>query len=360
VGGETCLTVRDVLRERRAHCIEGALLAACAFWVHGEAPLLLDMRAVNDFDHVVALYRREGLWGAISKTNGVFLRSRDVIHNFKVPNFRAKMDALPGQMSRFWFTPTELGEYQAICAQLCGMAHFAMRATVRVVGRVEFESWLMQQPTFAQLQLRGNADIAAGEARFQGCVACHGTEGQGDPDMDAPKLAGLDPWYLERQLRLFRDGGRGVHEADVTGHNMAPFGRVLDDETIRNLAAYIADLPDRVAEPMVTGNAERGQRLYRTCAHCHGVFGQGNWATNAPRLAGQSDWYLARQLENFREGIRGRHGADRYGNQMVDMAQFLVTEREIRDVVTYINTLPLPVPEDTGAHAEHAATGERP
>ena len=80
VGGETCLTVRDVLRERRAHCIEGALLAACAFWVHGEAPLLLDMRAVNDFDHVVALYRRNGLWGAISKTNGVFLRSRDPVY----------------------------------------------------------------------------------------------------------------------------------------------------------------------------------------------------------------------------------------------------------------------------------------
>ena len=78
--GETCLTVREVLRARRAHCIEGAMLAACAFWVHGEPPLLLDMRAVNDFDHVVALYRRHGLWGAISKTNGVFLRSRDPVY----------------------------------------------------------------------------------------------------------------------------------------------------------------------------------------------------------------------------------------------------------------------------------------
>jgi hypothetical protein len=80
LGGDTCLTVRDVLRERRAHCIEGAMLAACAFWVHGEPPLLLDMRAVHDFDHVVALYRRHGHWGAISKTNGVFLRSRDPVY----------------------------------------------------------------------------------------------------------------------------------------------------------------------------------------------------------------------------------------------------------------------------------------
>src|SRR5262249_17708253 len=80
LGGETCLTVREVLRTRRAHCIEGAMLAACAFWVNGEPPLLLDMRAVHDFDHVVAIYRRHGLWGAISKTNGIFLRSRDPVY----------------------------------------------------------------------------------------------------------------------------------------------------------------------------------------------------------------------------------------------------------------------------------------
>ncbi len=79
--GETCQTVRAVLRTRKAHCIEGAMLAACAFWVHGEPPLLLDMRAVRDFDHVVALFRRQGRWGAISKTNGVFLRSRDPVYS---------------------------------------------------------------------------------------------------------------------------------------------------------------------------------------------------------------------------------------------------------------------------------------
>ena len=80
VEGDTCRPVRMVLRERRAHCIEGAMLAACAFWVHGEPPLVLDMRAVRDFDHVVALYRRKGCWGAISKTNGIALRSRDPVY----------------------------------------------------------------------------------------------------------------------------------------------------------------------------------------------------------------------------------------------------------------------------------------
>src|SRR3954466_4480228 len=66
LAGDTCRPVRAVLRTRTAHCIEGAMVAACALWVHGEPPLLMDMRAVRDFDHVVALYRRNGRWGALS------------------------------------------------------------------------------------------------------------------------------------------------------------------------------------------------------------------------------------------------------------------------------------------------------
>jgi len=78
--GETCNSVRTVLKERRAHCIEGAITAACALWIHGEPPLLLDLQAVHDFDHVVALFRRNGRWGAISKTNGIGLRWRDPVY----------------------------------------------------------------------------------------------------------------------------------------------------------------------------------------------------------------------------------------------------------------------------------------
>jgi hypothetical protein len=80
VDGDTCRPVAEVLRIGRAHCIEGAMLAACALWVHGEPPLLLDLQAVHDFDHVVALFRRNGRWGAISKTNGIGLRWRDPVY----------------------------------------------------------------------------------------------------------------------------------------------------------------------------------------------------------------------------------------------------------------------------------------
>lgn len=78
--GECCRPVREVLRTRSAHCIEGAMLAAAALWANGERPLLLDMRAERDYDHVVTLYRRHGRWGAFSKTNGAGLRSRDPVY----------------------------------------------------------------------------------------------------------------------------------------------------------------------------------------------------------------------------------------------------------------------------------------
>lgn len=79
--GATCYSPRWVLREKKAHCIEGALLAAAALWLHGEPPLLLDLRSTkNDYDHVVALYKQNGYWGALSKTNYPALRFRDPVY----------------------------------------------------------------------------------------------------------------------------------------------------------------------------------------------------------------------------------------------------------------------------------------
>jgi hypothetical protein len=81
LGGETILSVRQVLRQRRAHCIEAAFVAACAQWIHGEPPLVMYMDcAPSDFPHVVALFRRGACWGAVSKSNSSHLRYRDPIY----------------------------------------------------------------------------------------------------------------------------------------------------------------------------------------------------------------------------------------------------------------------------------------
>ncbi|MBX4197961.1 hypothetical protein KW782_01360 [Candidatus Parcubacteria bacterium] len=75
------MSPRRVLREKKAHCMEGALLAAAALWLNGQSPLLLDLKAMpHDDDHVVTLYKINGLWGAISKTNHATLRFRDPIY----------------------------------------------------------------------------------------------------------------------------------------------------------------------------------------------------------------------------------------------------------------------------------------
>ena len=78
--GDTLRSVRGVLRHRRAHCIEAAFVAACALWLHGDPPLIVDLTAKRDSDHVIAVFRRNGCWGAISKSNHVWLRWRDPVY----------------------------------------------------------------------------------------------------------------------------------------------------------------------------------------------------------------------------------------------------------------------------------------
>jgi hypothetical protein len=80
-GGDTLHSVRNVLRHRRAHCLEAAFTAACALWLHGDPPLVMDLVSTrDDADHVVTLFRRNGCWGAISKSNHAWLRWRDPVY----------------------------------------------------------------------------------------------------------------------------------------------------------------------------------------------------------------------------------------------------------------------------------------
>lgn len=81
----------------------------------------------------------------------VVLRSKDVLHNFFVPQIRAKMDLVPGMVTFFWFTPTRTGTFEILCAELCGVSHYTMRGSMVVDEAPAFEAWLSEQPTYAQL-----------------------------------------------------------------------------------------------------------------------------------------------------------------------------------------------------------------
>lgn len=81
----------------------------------------------------------------------VLLRAVDVLHDFYVPEFRAKMDIIPGMVTYFWFTPTRTGTFDALCAELCGVGHHMMRGKVMVDSEADYQTWLGQQKTFAEL-----------------------------------------------------------------------------------------------------------------------------------------------------------------------------------------------------------------
>lgn len=78
--GPTCFSPRLVLRHRTAHCMEGALLAAAALRLLGHPPMLVDLEAVRDDDHVLAVFRRHGHWGALAKSNYAGLRYREPVY----------------------------------------------------------------------------------------------------------------------------------------------------------------------------------------------------------------------------------------------------------------------------------------
>ena len=270
----------------------------------------------------------------------VLLRSKDVLHNFAVPQFRVKMDLVPGSVTYVWFTPTRTGRFDILCMELCGIAHYTMRGHVVVDDAADYDAWLAQQSTWTDIQGIPKGDPVAGQASFMVCASCHGQQGEGNIAMNAPRLAGLPDWYIERQLHYYKNGVRGAHQDDTFGQQMAPMAGVLADDTaVRSVAAYIATLDAKSSGNTLGGDPARGARYYTSCGACHGANAQGNFALQAPRLAGQNDWYLKQQLENFRLGIRGTHEDDNYGHQMVLMARSIQDEQSINDLMAYLGTL---------------------
>jgi cytochrome c553 len=174
---------------------------------------------------------------------------------------------------------------------------------------------------------------AAEKSDLSYCTVCHGAHGNGNPAIRAPKIAGMESWYIRRQLESFRDGKRGTHPDDEAGHEMQPVGvRLRDAAHIDEAIAYVATFEPKAPPVTIEGDAARGRSLYVTCESCHGAKGEGNQAIGAPALAARTDWYLVTQLQNYKAGVRDNA-------QMRAIASTLSDEKSIDDVVAYINTL---------------------
>ena len=90
---------------------------------------------------------------------------------------------------------------------------------------------------------------------------------------------------------------------------------------------------------IAAGDPVRGKSLYATCGACHGQQAEGISAVKAPALRGLQTWYIIRQLQNFKQGIRGSNPKDTYGMQMAPIVQLLPDEQAMEDVAAYIQTL---------------------
>lgn len=182
-----------------------------------------------------------------------------------------------------------------------------------------------------------------GRALYASCVACHGPKGEGVAVVKAPAIAGLQAWYVERQLQHFASGVRGTAAGDVEGATMRAAAGILKNDAERAaVSTYVAGLP-RVAS-RTTSNAAaatNGRNYFNAlCSACHGANGQGNQSLDAPRLAGASPEYLARQFADFKSGRRGAHPDDKLGAQMRAIAAMLPNAATERDVIDYAAGLP--------------------
>jgi len=198
-----------------------------------------------------------------------------------------------------------------------------------------------------------------GEARapriYETCASCHGDDGEGNEEFGAPAIAGMELWYLQRQLEKFRDGHRGADPEDYQGLRMRAMVRTLDpvgrveepraegeepqSSNIEAIATYVSAMPAVTPEATLDGDPERGRTLYATCVECHGENAAGNQERDAPRLTGLNDWYIVAQLTKFKAGDRGTTPGDETGATMRPMALGLANERAMADVAAYIATL---------------------
>jgi len=174
------------------------------------------------------------------------IHALDVIHDFWVPAFRMKMDAVPGIETHYRITPTRTGTYPVVCAELCGIGHGTMRSSVSVLPEAQFRKWLQRQLKPAAPAGGSPAAVAAaGKKLFtaQGCGGCHtladaGTTAKVGPDLDKV-LKGKDVTFIKTSIvkpNAFIEKG---YAANIMPPN---FGQTLQPDELDALVAYLQEV----------------------------------------------------------------------------------------------------------------------
>jgi cytochrome c oxidase subunit II len=178
------------------------------------------------------------------------VQSDDVIHDFWVPAFRLKIDAVPGINTNLRATAKTIGEYPVVCAELCGLGHAAMRQTAHVVEPAEFDAFLERRGEAEEPpeEAGGGAGAPDGKAIFtdEGCGGCHaladaGTTGGTGPDLDET-LADQDPPFIEQSIV---EPDAEIAQGFSAGIMPPNFGQVLSPEELEALVGYLDEVAGR-------------------------------------------------------------------------------------------------------------------
>ena len=179
-----------------------------------------------------------------------FVKALDVLHDFWVPAFRMKIDAVPGIETKYRVTPNRLGTYPVVCAELCGLGHSVMRATAHVVTPADYDKWIAEQKAPAQAAGGGGGGAADGKTLFTdgngtatACGACHtladaGTTATPGPDL-GKVLKGKDAAFIEKSITAPDDEIAAGFQAGIMPKN---YGDTLSDKELEALVKYLGEV----------------------------------------------------------------------------------------------------------------------
>ncbi|WP_020409150.1 cytochrome c oxidase subunit II [Hahella ganghwensis] len=260
-------------------------------WISAANPLGVNPEDPDGQDDLVIVSNEIHM--PVGKPVKVLLRSKDVLHNFYIPQIRSKMDMVPGLVSYFWFTPTKTGRFEILCAEFCGVGHYNMRGILIVDEPEQYEQWKAGHKTFAASQKRqgataGSNRLALGRqlAENQGCLACHSLDGSDSLGPTWKDLYGkfetlsdgstiiVDEAYLKESILEPK-------AKMVQGYPPVMVAYSLDDEHLEALIALIKSLSgksgneENVEEPSSADPVALGRELAQSlgCTACHSTDG---------------------------------------------------------------------------------------
>ena len=177
---------------------------------------------------------------------------------------------------------------------------------------------------------------------FDYCLLCHGANANGNYGIRAPKISGMEPWYLARQLENFAAGARGAAARGRAGHEMGPVGMRAESgrHARRRGGVHRHARVEAAARRPSAGDVAHGKNALRDLRGLSRREGR-----RQRRRCRRRRWRRARtgisstQLANYQKGLRGADERDTYGAQMRAIVATLPDEKAIADVVAYINTL---------------------